>query len=455
MVEDRRRNSWHRGRGRGLNADRFLLYRLSILGLLAGLLSLGPVGCQDKKSTSKSPEHEAVKVQSPKLDPPQHPGSTLFLAQAQFVAKKGKDGKSHQVPGPARLEIYTRTGSGWQQEQVEDPDSNVFHKAAWVHPVKGAPGILTIGAQKAMLKLWRKTDKGWQAERLWNPTFGPKFDRLRDFEVGDVTGNGNDDIVIATHDQGVVAVLSWKAGKYQAEEISREKDTFVHEIELGDVDGDGTLEILDTPSHPNRLDGTVQTGAVDMWKWKAGKWTHVRVDTFKTRHAKEWLTARLPGETRDALFASMEGERIGARDQDGDSTRLRMYHFDGENIVHRDIASLPGKLCRFLTYGETDGDGRKELIAFTSKSGIWKMEPPADSDGTWKKSLLATGSSGFEHAAYLYDFNGDGKDEIYVASDNQKELRCYWYDGSHYQHEVLAKLKSGTITWNVTATILE
>ena len=37
---------------------------------------------------------------------------------------------------------------------------------------------------------------------------------------------------------------------------------FVHEIEIGDVDGDGVLEVYATPSEPNRLDGKPQSGVV-------------------------------------------------------------------------------------------------------------------------------------------------------------------------------------------------
>src|SRR5438045_3596335 len=72
-------------------------------------------------------------------------------------------------------------------------DSNAFHKA-----MPWQDGFLTIGATKAMLKTWRFGDGAWSAVTRWNPTFGGKFDRLRDIERGDVDGDGKDDLVIAT-----------------------------------------------------------------------------------------------------------------------------------------------------------------------------------------------------------------------------------------------------------------
>ena len=42
------------------------------------------------------------------------------------------------------------------------------------------------------------TATGWTSETLWTRKWGGKFNRLRDVEIGDVNGDGKDDIVIAT-----------------------------------------------------------------------------------------------------------------------------------------------------------------------------------------------------------------------------------------------------------------
>ncbi|MGA1842223.1 MAG: FG-GAP repeat domain-containing protein [bacterium] len=398
-------------------------------------------------------EAVAQSIDSKKVEAAQ--GSTIYLSQAQFIEKEGKDGKMHPVPGPARLVILTRTKSGWMEEAVEDPDSNVFHKAAWFVPSSGEPGILTIGATGAFLKIWRKKGGKWKSEVLWHPSFGGKFDRLRDFEITDITGDGIKDIVVATHDQGVIAVVSQEDGKWKAEELCRNKDTFVHEIETGDVDGDKIIEIFATPSKPNKLDGSIQPGSIEMWKFVNGNRERRVVESFESRHVKEILCIPIKGEENPVLFASLEGEHFGRIDE-GDTTRIRMYRFDKEKISYTDIANLPGKLCRFLTFGDTDGDGVRELIASTRVSGIWRLTPPLKDifKNEWKKTLIEKDSSGFEHATYLYDFNGDGIEEIYVASDDQKEIRCYWFNGRDYSVDVLKGFNNDVITFNLTANMI-
>ena len=182
---------------------------------------------------------------------------TLLLAQAQFHQRLGDDGRMHPSPGAARL-VMAYPGEGvWKSEILEDSVSNVFHKAMYFTPADETPGILTIGANEAALKLWRRDGPRWRSTTLWQTRFGGKQNRLRDMETGDVTGDGIPDIVIATHDQGVVAVIEQKGGAYTAHELSREPRRYVHEIELGDMDGDGQLEIFATPSGPNKLDGSI------------------------------------------------------------------------------------------------------------------------------------------------------------------------------------------------------
>src|SRR5262249_40923242 len=197
------------------------------------------------------------------------------------------------IPGPARLVLVPVNGG--TPTVIEDPDSNAFHKAmAWEN------GFLTIGATKAELKTWVREGGTWKGTSRWNPTFGGKFDRLRDVEQGDVDRDGKDELVIATHDQGVVAIVH-PFDNWRVEEIDRRPNTFVHEIELGDVDGDGQLEIFATPSNPNKLD-TEQPGEVTVYRRTTSGWQRGVVDRPGDTHAKEILAADTDGDGKAELY---------------------------------------------------------------------------------------------------------------------------------------------------------
>ena len=435
---------------------------------LAGCMLLVAGGCgdADKPATSESAQPAAPAAQAAAADasdkpdepPPKpvrggEPRPAILLAQAQFIETTDeRTGKTRSKPGAARLVILRQTGDQWQREILEDPDSNVFHKALFFDDpsvTDTAAAILTIGANGAAVKLWRPTDDGWAGEALWNPTFGGKQNRLRDFELGDVTGDGQPDIAIGTHDQGVIAVLSRSDDGWQATEIDRKPKIWVHEIELGDLDGDGTPEIYATPSNPNRFDEE-QPGKIVAYRRTPEGFQQRVVEEFTVRHVKEILVADLEdGSGRPVLLASVEGETGNRPDAppNAKQTLIRLYHLEGDKYAGKDVCSLPGGLCRLLNVGDVDGDGKPELIASTYKSGIWLARPGTDQ---WKTELIDADSGSFEHATALADLDGDGVQEIYVAADNQHEVRRYrWADGD-WKRETLSKIEDDKLTFGIS-----
>jgi len=362
----------------------------------------------------------------------------LLIAMSEF----GSNEDGSPAPLPARLGILARDGDTWSYRSIEDPDSNVFHKAlAYRDTVAGATaaGIVTLGGTGAKVKLLA-TDG--TTSTLWEADFGGKFSRMRDGEIGDIYGDGRPDIAIVTHDQGVVTVLRGDGtGNFTAVELDAEADTIVHEVELGDLDGDGTLEIYATPSEPNRVDGTPQPGAVVRYVPATGEGRTVVAD-LGDRHAKEILVADLDGDGRDELYVSVEAVS-------GGNVEIRRYLADTPADRGEIVARLDDRLCRFLTVGDVDGDGRLEMVAATYRKGIWLLTP----GDKWKVELITDESSSFEHASILLDLDGDGRDELYVASDNQHQLRRYDWSPEGWSHEVLIEHPAGTprLTWNITA----
>jgi hypothetical protein len=378
----------------------------------------------------------------------------LILAKAQFERITRDDGTKGFAPGAAKMVLIRHDGSGWTKEVVEDPDSNVFHKAKPVHLPGYDAGILTIGAnaapKPALLKLWTPGDGGWTGEALAEATFGGKFNRFRDFEIGDVDADDQQEIVIATHDQGVVMVLSRQGDGWQPLEIDRHEDTFVHEIELGDVDRDGRQEIFATPSEPNRVDGTPQPGWVMRYDHTEDGYTAVEVLRLPTRHMKEILVGDSEEDGTLELYASIEATLSSKQGQPTPDEQLEIRRYDPEETSADPqlVASLDDKQCRFLHLGDVDGDGTNEMVATAYRSGIWVLEP---GEAAWKPTLVDADSSGYEHASTLADLDGDGVVELYVAADDQGQLRRYVWNGEDFDREEIVAITKGDITFGVAA----
>jgi len=373
----------------------------------------------------------------------------LLLAYSQFQVV---DGKATAKPGPARFDILTREGGQWKTQTVEDGQSNVFHKAMAMTPRGQAPGILTLGGSGAYVKLWRRDKGQWRSNTLWHEKFGGKFDRMRDAEVADLYGDGTPAIAVATHDQGVVAVLRQQANGWKVQRIDGKKDTFVHEIEIGDLDKDGVLEVYATPSEPNKLDAEAQHGEVVRYVPKRGEGPTIVADLGK-RHAKEIYVGDVDGDGTDELYVAVEALTTGrgAELAIAEPVEIRRYDARTPPDAKVIIATIADRLCRFLTVGDVDGDGKKEMVAASFSKGLWLLRPGKDPKSEWGIESIDRDSGGFEHAALMTDLDGDGSDELYVAADMQGELRRYVWTRGRAKREVILRreIPMSRMTWNI------
>jgi hypothetical protein len=437
-----------------LTAPRRRCWRLSIV--LALVLGLG-CGADEsaEPAAGKAPKPAASAPAAPPA-PAAEPTRALVLSLARFPKIEAG---TNPVPLPATLEFLVPRGAHgeWEMVALEDPESNVFHKAMELSPAQpgGPPRLLTAAGTAATLKTWQKSDGKLVPTTHWKKDFGGRFSRMRDVEVADLYGDGSEALVVATHDQGVVAILRPDGqGGYEVFEIDLEPDTFVHEIEIGDLDGDGVLEVYATPSEPNRLDGSEQKGTVVRYVPAAGEGRVVVAD-LGMRHAKEILVEDLDGDGRDELYVVVEGKIDPETRQLTEKVEILRFDADTDPAGGTVVAEIPDRLSRFLTVGDIEGDGQKEMVVAAFSSGLWLLRPNAE--GPWKLELIDGRSGGFEHAAILADLDADGRDELYAASDQEKLVRRYRWNGKRLVGEVIYRRKDpgSVFTWNLMPVAIE
>lgn len=432
------------GNGRRLSVRSWL----SLGAVGSAVFTMAACGTAPEAPTPKAPEATAPAAPAaPKA--PADPVPSLVVVQAQFGKVDGRP-----APMPARLALLRLHEGEFFEESFEDQDANVFHKA-----IPWAGGILTIGAERAPkpghVKHWTRGDDGsWTDTVVWERAWdGSKFNRMRDIEVGDVNGDGKDELVVATHDRGVVAVGTGEGTSFEFVELHEKGDTFVHEIEIGDLNGDGTKEFYSTPSDRNRSSGVSQPGAVYQYTWDGSAYTHRPVVEFEDSHAKEILVTDVNGDGKDELYVVIEAHTVKGEDgkkQRVDPVRIVRYDEDGEGFKATTVSEIDDDQLRFLLAGDVDADGQAELIAASWKAGLFRLE--LQEDGTFKNMLIDEESSGFEHATHVADLDGDGKLEIYVAADDQKAFRQYIWNGTSFDRKTIADIgPSGRsfITWNI------
>ena len=279
------------------------------------------------------------------------------------------------------------------------------------------------------------------ARRAALPTVG-----AADVEIGDLDGDGYQDIVFANRFDGT----SWTnpsyvyygspAGHSVADRVSL-PTIGASGVEIADVDGDGMLDIV----FSNQDDGL--TAELDSWVYLGDP-----TDGFTVGNRLSLPTLGAWGNTVADLDGDGYQDIVFANHRD-DTTRFvgsYLYWGSASGWLVADREQIPTVGARAVEHAHFDGDSGLDLV-FTSHwdgatygldSNVWYQ----DGGGFWGFTGLPTqGGSG----AAAGDLDGDGDIDLLLAHERddaairQRDSFVYWNDGGFSPGDALALPGSG------------
>jgi hypothetical protein len=255
--------------------------------------------------------------------------------------------------------------------------------------------------------------------------------------VGDVNGDGKDDIVMIHPEGGDCVVVAHSTsprpeggcgGSSMDVLLSNGDGTFATAVNyfiggnglmggvLTDINGDGNLDVL-------VFDNAIPANVIELLGSSTG--------TFQAATALAPLSAAAPD---DMFFADFNGD--GKLDFAGDlDGQIQVTLGAGSGTFGLPVAlTLPGGLfkgCGLLA-GDLTGDGKPEIVALNCGSNTLTVYVN-NGDGTFQTGISYNNNGDqnqYPEIAAIADMNGDGKNDIVVVNSETADISVFLGDGT-------------------------
>jgi hypothetical protein len=266
---------------------------------------------------------------------------------------------------------------------------------------------------------------------LWNYNPGSWSNALA---IGDVDNDGKPELIFSCGQTNRFYVYGYNGAYPLVQEFSAnvgDIDDAESGITTGDVDGDGTAEIIlpDASTNPDHI---------EIWGWNGN--TFVLEDTFSPSGA-------------DGIHS------IAAEDVDNDGTveiifneyqdygvALHIYGYDGSNYVKEWVSADLGGYLQGIVIGDTDNDGYKEIWTgdrdhYGTNDGavfVYQYTSPGVYTQEWISAYRENGLYSHNSPTSIADWDNDGKKEIaigcYQATDGYGHVWVYEYDDNNKKY---------------------
>ena len=322
--------------------------------------------------------------------------------------------------------------------------------------------------------------------------FADVIDRIvRALFVGDITGDGREEIVVGTRPKGILKYYTFADGQWSGTTIDTLGGT-IHDLLIADLNEDGINEILLTthiPLHEMGLETEIPTYTPKILKYEFDR----EQNTWIRSVIAEYTALRLFSESQELLFGHLnfnayyphprylfledfygDGSKEIVTNQRGGDNRyllsLKRQETGYVELVVEDELLINRQV---VAVGDITNNGRAEIIATTQSDDALLLYEYAQ--GKWKKTIIAKDLTGeslpageardeqgeiVQFAYVLKSSKGGYKNIFYMVSGLKADaarfyLLSYNQKKDIWEKELVAELAMGIQSWYITTAFPE